>query len=66
MHLWQYGRRIEANARHCPRTMALIAGFPNHGSAAARPMRCSRCWRREPASRRTTASPTPGWSAICR
>ncbi|WP_347269639.1 aspartyl/asparaginyl beta-hydroxylase domain-containing protein [Rhizorhabdus histidinilytica] len=28
IHLWQYGRRIEANARHCPRTMALIAGFP--------------------------------------
>ncbi len=28
IHLWQYGRRIEANARHCPKTMELIARFP--------------------------------------
>jgi len=28
IHLWQYGRRIDANARHCPRTMDLIAGLP--------------------------------------
>lgn len=24
IHLWQNGRRIEANARHCPQTMALL------------------------------------------
>ncbi|MES2497493.1 MAG: aspartyl/asparaginyl beta-hydroxylase domain-containing protein [Pseudomonadota bacterium] len=28
IHLWQYGRRIEANARHCPTTMDLIARLP--------------------------------------
>ncbi|KQX21633.1 MULTISPECIES: aspartyl/asparaginyl beta-hydroxylase domain-containing protein [unclassified Sphingomonas] len=28
IHLWQYGRPIEANARHCPATMDLIARFP--------------------------------------
>lgn len=28
IHLWQYGRRIDANARHCPVTMDLIARFP--------------------------------------
>lgn len=28
IHLWQYGRRIDANARHCPATMDLIARFP--------------------------------------
>lgn len=28
IHLWQYGRRIEANARHCPVTMDLIERFP--------------------------------------
>ncbi len=28
IHLWQYGRRIDANARHCPGTMALIDRFP--------------------------------------
>lgn len=28
IHLWQYGRRIDANARHCPRTMELISAFP--------------------------------------
>lgn len=28
IHLWQYGRRIEANARHCPATMDLIERFP--------------------------------------
>lgn len=28
IHLWQYGRQIAANARHCPATMDLIARFP--------------------------------------
>ncbi len=28
IHLWQYGRRIEANARHCPHTMELLARLP--------------------------------------
>lgn len=28
IHLWQYGRQVEANARHCPHTIDLIAGFP--------------------------------------
>lgn len=28
IHLWQYGRRVDANARHCPATMDLIARFP--------------------------------------
>lgn len=28
IHLLQNGRRIERNARHCPRTLALLAGVP--------------------------------------
>ena len=28
IHLWQNGRRIEANARHCEATMAVIAQLP--------------------------------------
>ncbi|KKC25509.1 aspartyl/asparaginyl beta-hydroxylase domain-containing protein [Sphingomonas sp. SRS2] len=28
IHLWQYGERIDANARHCPRTMELLTAFP--------------------------------------
>ena len=27
IHLWQNGRVVDANARHCPRTMALLAGL---------------------------------------
>ena len=27
IHLWQNGRTIDANARHCPNTMALLNGF---------------------------------------
>ena len=28
IHLWQNGRKIEANARHCPRTVELLERFP--------------------------------------
>lgn len=28
IHLWQNGRRVEANAAHCPQTMALLATLP--------------------------------------
>jgi aspartyl/asparaginyl beta-hydroxylase (cupin superfamily) len=28
IHLWRNGERIDANARHCPRTMELLARFP--------------------------------------
>ena len=28
IHLWQNGRRVEANAIHCPRTMALLDTLP--------------------------------------
>lgn len=28
IHLWQYGEPVTANARHCPRTMELLARLP--------------------------------------
>ena len=28
IHLWRNGEKIEANARHCPRTLRLLEGFP--------------------------------------
>ena len=28
IHLWRNGERIEANARHCPRTLKLLEGLP--------------------------------------
>ena len=28
IHLWRNGERVEANARHCPRTLRLLEGFP--------------------------------------
>jgi aspartyl/asparaginyl beta-hydroxylase (cupin superfamily) len=28
IHLWRNGKRVEANARHCPRTLKLLEGFP--------------------------------------
>ena len=37
IHLWQYGRRIEANAAHCPRTMALLDRIPQPGIANCSP-----------------------------
>lgn len=37
IHLWQNGRRIEANARHCPRTMALLEAFPQPRIAGCSP-----------------------------
>lgn len=37
VHLLQNGRRIEQNARHCPRTMALLARLPQPDVAGASP-----------------------------
>lgn len=37
IHLLQNGRRIEANARHCPHTMALLEGLPQPHIAGASP-----------------------------
>lgn len=28
IHLWRNGEKVEANARHCPRTLELLEGFP--------------------------------------
>ncbi|WP_395624243.1 aspartyl/asparaginyl beta-hydroxylase domain-containing protein [Sphingomonas daechungensis] len=28
IHLWRNGERVDANARHCPRTLELLSGFP--------------------------------------
>lgn len=28
IHLWRNGEKVEANARHCPRTLELLKGFP--------------------------------------
>jgi aspartyl/asparaginyl beta-hydroxylase (cupin superfamily) len=28
IHLWRNGEKVEANARHCPRTLQLLEGFP--------------------------------------
>jgi aspartyl/asparaginyl beta-hydroxylase (cupin superfamily) len=28
IHLWRNGERVEANARHCPRTLELLEGIP--------------------------------------
>jgi aspartyl/asparaginyl beta-hydroxylase (cupin superfamily) len=28
IHLWRNGEKVEANARHCPRTLRLLEGFP--------------------------------------
>jgi hypothetical protein len=37
IHLLQNGRRVEANARHCPGTMALIGGLPQPHISGASP-----------------------------
>jgi aspartyl/asparaginyl beta-hydroxylase (cupin superfamily) len=37
IHLWQNGRRVDANARHCPRTMALLERLPQPGIAGCSP-----------------------------
>ncbi|WP_037499107.1 aspartyl/asparaginyl beta-hydroxylase domain-containing protein [Sphingomonas jaspsi] len=37
IHLLQNGRRIDANARHCPETMALLATLPQPDVAGAGP-----------------------------
>lgn len=37
IHLWRNGRRIEANARHCPRTMALLERVEQPGIEGASP-----------------------------
>ena len=37
IHLWQNGRRVEANARHCAATMAAIADLPMPAIAGCSP-----------------------------
>jgi aspartyl/asparaginyl beta-hydroxylase (cupin superfamily) len=37
IHLWKNGERIEANARHCPKTMALLERVPQPRVAGAGP-----------------------------
>lgn len=37
IHLWQNGRRIEANARQCPQTMALLEGLSQPDIPGASP-----------------------------
>jgi aspartyl/asparaginyl beta-hydroxylase (cupin superfamily) len=37
IHLWKNGRLVDANARHCPKTMALLEGFDQPGIAGASP-----------------------------
>ncbi|MCW3846272.1 aspartyl/asparaginyl beta-hydroxylase domain-containing protein [Sphingomonas sp. LB-2] len=37
IHLWQNGRTIEANARHCPRTMKLLERIPQPKIAGCSP-----------------------------
>ncbi|RJF93356.1 aspartyl/asparaginyl beta-hydroxylase domain-containing protein [Sphingomonas cavernae] len=37
IHLWQNGRRIEPNARHCPRTLALLERFHQPAIPGASP-----------------------------
>ena len=37
IHLWQYGECVDANARHCPRTMELLNAFPQPQIARCSP-----------------------------
>jgi aspartyl/asparaginyl beta-hydroxylase (cupin superfamily) len=37
IHLWQNGRVVDANARHCPRTMAVLKGIPQPRIAGCSP-----------------------------
>lgn len=37
IHLLQNGRQVEANARHCPKTLALLEGVPQPAIAGASP-----------------------------
>lgn len=37
IHLWQNGRKIEANARHCPHTLGLLERFPQPAVPGASP-----------------------------
>jgi aspartyl/asparaginyl beta-hydroxylase (cupin superfamily) len=37
IHLWRNGERIDANARHCPRTIELLTGVPQPQVAGAGP-----------------------------
>ena len=37
IHLWRNGERVEANARHCPRTMELLERIPQPRIAGAGP-----------------------------
>ena len=52
IHLWRNGERVEANARHCPRTLGFSKDFRSRQSGAPARTPCSRCSRREPRSRR--------------
>ena len=60
IHLWRNGERIEANARHCPRTLALLGGLPQPDNPGRRPQRdvlaaCAR--HRDPAACRRQQRP---------
>ncbi|WP_414900347.1 aspartyl/asparaginyl beta-hydroxylase domain-containing protein [Sphingomonas flavalba] len=37
IHLWKDGRRVEENARHCPRTMAVLEQIPQPRAAGCSP-----------------------------
>ena len=37
IHLWRNGERVDANARHCPKAMALLEGLPQPAVAGAGP-----------------------------
>jgi aspartyl/asparaginyl beta-hydroxylase (cupin superfamily) len=37
IHLWKNGELVEANARHCPRTLALLEGLPQPRIASSGP-----------------------------
>ena len=37
IHLFRHGERVEANARHCPRTLALLEKLPQPEIAGASP-----------------------------
>ncbi|MEO5972403.1 MAG: aspartyl/asparaginyl beta-hydroxylase domain-containing protein [Sphingomicrobium sp.] len=37
IHLWRNGSQVDANARHCPRTMALLEQFPQPAIPGAGP-----------------------------
>ena len=67
IHLWRNGRRIDANADHCPHTMKLLEGDRPAGGPRRRTQcdvlaACAR--HRDPAACR--GQQQRGWSATCR